>query len=444
MFSDNTLNGSWYFVGIGGVSMSALAELLSDRGLCVRGSDASESVFTRQLRGRGIPVSIGDSETVTQDNVVFTGAIGKDHRQFKAAKEAGKRLYSRAELLGKVAREFSHVISVAGCHGKTSTTSMLSHIFHVNGRSFTCHIGGEDLALGNYKSTGTDCFITEACEFQRSFLSLNSEIAVILNTDLDHTDCYRSEEELLSAYREFAARAKRTVVNADDLRTQTIPHDLSFGLYSGDIRAEKIRSEGEKYSFTVSEGGVPVVRIRLGTVGKVCMVNALAAYAAARLFGFTAEEIKRGLENFRGVKRRYETVGTFCGAPMICDYAHHPREISAVFSTAQNQCEGTVRLVFQPHTYTRTRDLMRDFARVLKEAENPIIYRTFAARETFEYEGSAVALVSRIPESVYVQSPEQLRARLAQETRPEDIILVLGAGDIYEIARDLAEKTPPS
>lgn len=438
MFSEQ--DRGWYFIGIGGVSMSALAQLLRDRGFSVRGSDAAESIFTNKLRANGIPVSIGGNEEIFEKNVVYTGAIGEDDMQLRAAKAAGKRLFTRAELLGKIAEGYPHTVSVAGCHGKTSTTSMLAHVFRSGSRAFCCHIGGEDLDFGNYFSAGDDYFITEACEFRKSFLSLNSDVALILNTDRDHTDCYRSDRELLEAYRTFAAQSSRVAVNADDCRAFEIPHDVGFGFRAGEIRAEKPTSEGEKYSFTVTEHGIPIVRVRLGVVGKYQIKNALAAYAAARLCGLTAGEIKRGLESFRGVKRRFERVGTICGVPVICDYAHHPKEIEAALSAAEGMCRGMVRVVFQPHTYTRTRDLMEDFVKVLKKAENPIIYRTYAAREKFAFEGSAVALVSRVGESAYVQSPQDLKNRLVQEIKEDDLILVLGAGDIYDVAKKILDK----
>ena len=430
---------SWYFIGIGGVSMSALACLLQDAGAYVRGSDAAESHFTRMLSGRGIHVHIGETEKITEDHVVYTGAIGEQHPQLTAAISAGKRLMSRAELLGKVAEGYSHVLSVAGCHGKTTTTCMLSHILYSCGAKFTCHIGGEDVVLGNYFSTGREFFVTEACEFKRSFLSLKSDVAAILNCDRDHTDCYRSEEELFNAYATFAAQARRVVVNADDRKARKLPHALSFGLYAGNIRAEDIRSVREKYVFTVSEDGIPVVPIKLNVEGKVHIYNALAAYACARLLGFSGTEIKRGLEDFRGVRRRFEHVGNLCGVPVVCDYAHHPREIAATLSTAQKLCMGTVRTVFQPHTYTRTRDFMEEFAEVLKRTERPIVYSTYSARETFDISGSAAMLVSHVPDARYVQTPTQLRKRLTEDLHPDDLILVLGAGDIDDIAKSILD-----
>ncbi len=439
MLFDEKPESGFYFIGIGGVSMSALARLLHDRGFSVRGSDMQESCFTKMLEGENIPVHIGETEYIQEETVVYTGAIAENHPQILQAKREGKRLIPRPELLGIIADSFPHVVSVAGCHGKTSTSSMLAHIFLEAKRPFTCHIGGEDLNLGNYHSTGGEYFLTEACEFQRSFLSLKSEIAVILNTDLDHTDCYKDEDEVFEAYVEFAARAKKLVVNSDDVRARMIPHSMSFGLYGGDIRAEKLRAVGEKYSFTVSERGIPLVRVRLNCVGMVMVYDALAAFATARLLGFSAEEIKRGLESYLGVGRRFEAVGTVGGVDVICDYAHHPREIAAVLKTARRICAGTVRVVFQPHTYTRTRDFLEDFVAVLKGLESPIIYKTFAARETFDAGGSAYTLVSKLPEAVYVQSPEQLKKRLLEVTKKDDLILILGAGDIFQITKKIID-----
>ncbi len=428
-----------YFIGIGGVSMSALACCLKDKGFAVRGSDAQESSFTQMLRRRGIPVHIGEDEEIFEDLVVVTGAILPSNRQLRSAGEQKKRVVTRAELLGAVAGEFTHVVSVAGCHGKTTTSCMLAHILRACQRPFTCHIGGEDLELGNYFCDGGEYFVTEACEFKRSFLELKSEIGVVLNCDRDHTDCYKTKAELLQAYREFAAKSEMAVVNADDVHARSIPHALSFGLHNGDIRATSLRSDREIYSFTVEEKDIPVVRIRLNVIGVFNVMNALAAYACARLLGITPEEIKRGIEYFHGVRRRFERVGTFCGVPLVCDYAHHPREIAATLFTAQHICEGKVRLVFQPHTFTRTRDLMDDFIAALSKADAPVIYSTYAAREAYDFAGSAVRLTGMLPSAVYISSPERLSAYLKREIGPKDMVLVLGAGNIYDVAKSIRD-----
>jgi len=441
MFFDELKSGV-YMVGIGGVSMSALALLLHDRNIPVRGSDCAENEYTAKLNAAGISVSIGDGEEITEPTVVYTGAVVDGHPQLSAAKKAGKRLIPRAEFLGKIAEEYPHVISVAGCHGKTTTTAMLMHVF-AQRKGITCHIGGEDLFYSNYHTTGREYFLTEACEFQRSFLSLHSETALILNVDYDHTDCYKTKGELVESYREFASRSKRVIVNADDPFARTIPHDLSFGIYNGEIRARDLMSEGERYSFTIVERGIPLVRVQLHAIGRVHVLNALAAFSVARLYGFSAEEICYGLQAFYGVKRRFESMGTLNGVSVICDYAHHPREISASIQTAKRLCKGRLQVVFQPHTYSRTRDLMKDFVSVLSTSDRPVIYRTYAAREKFDAAGSGYALVSGLDDAVYVQSPEQLEGRLKTMTDRNDLILVLGAGDIYRIVEELIKKSLP-
>ena len=440
MFSE-LVAGGVYFVGIGGVSMSALARLLNAHGVRVRGSDAAEGAFLPVLRREGISVSLGSAEVISEDTVVFTGAVEGSHPQLAAARRAGKRLLPRAQLLGLIAERFPMTVSFAGCHGKTTATAMLSHILRGR-RPFTCHIGGEDLDLSNFYADGEEIFVTEACEFQRSFLSLKSGIAVVLNIELDHTDCYRSVEELFAAFSAFAGRAERVIVNADDVRARSLPHVLSFGLFSGDIRAAGLKSSGERYTFTVTEKGVPLVRVRLAVAGKVHIYNALAAFAAARLLGLAPQEIADGLSSFRGVRRRFEQVDFFHGVPVISDYAHHPREIAAAIQTAQAIAEGTVHVVFQPHTYTRTRDLMDDFVAALKAAESPVIYRTYAAREKFLFSGSAAMLTARLPDACYVQSPDRLWRVLAEKVKPRDLILVLGAGDLDAAVRGMLQKTP--
>ncbi len=438
MVSENAEQGV-YFVGIGGISMSALALLLRDRGYAVRGSDAEIGETAQRLIAQGIRVSRGEEEEITEPVVVYTGAVDLTHPQLARAAMAGKRLVTRAELLGKFAEGFPHTISVAGCHGKTTASCMLAHVLAAGGAAFTAHIGGEDLDFGNCAIRGREYFVTEACEFRRSFLALKSSVAVILNCDRDHTDCYHSDGEIFAAYSAFAAKAERVVVNADDPHARKIPHALDFGLFAGEIRAEQLVSAGERYTFTIAERGLPVVRVTLGVIGKVHIYNALAAYAAARLCGFSPTEIKAGLEAFRGVKRRFEPVGTIGGAQVVCDYAHHPREIAATISTARKLCRGELRVVFQPHTYTRTRDLLPDFVRALGGCASPIIYKTYSARETYDFAGSACRLAAKLPEARYVQSPQQLKRRLMEDLAPSDLILVLGAGDIYAIVRSILD-----
>ncbi|MDE6273988.1 MAG: hypothetical protein K2L87_02960, partial [Clostridiales bacterium] len=255
----------------------------------------------------------------------------------------------------------------------------------------------------------------------------------------DHTDCYHSDGEIRDAFLQFACNAKERVICADDPHMNGFPQSVTFG-NSGRYRMTNLRVKDERYSFTVTEDGIPLEKISLNVRGRVHAEDALAAFAAARLLGISVEDIKTGLERFRGVKRRFERVGTIKGVPVVCDYAHHPREIAATFETARAIAGGVVRVVFQPHTYTRTRDLMEEFVGVLKQAENPIVFSTYAAREPFDLRGSAAMLVSRVPEASYAHTPEEVRRRLIADGLKEgDLVLVLGAGDIYDTIKTVLD-----
>ncbi len=441
MFSGkDRLNRSYYLIGIGGVSMSALALLLHKRGYSVRGSDRTASTLTDKLKKAGISVHIGEEEEICESTVVYTGAISHNHRQLIAARKAGKRILSRAKFLGEIAEGYPHVIAISGCHGKTSCSAMLAHIFFAAKKPFTCHIGGEDRVFGNYARFGDKYFITEACEYQKSFLSLHSECAVVLNVDRDHMDCYRDENDLLSSFQTFIQQSKYSIVCEEDENARTLAHTCSYGIAHGEYRAESlVRNEKGCYTFTVTENGRFLTMITLNTVGKTYVLNALAAIAVARYYQISADAIRKGLKNFVGVKRRFEEVGTILGVRTICDYAHHPHEIAAAFEAAQSITKGTVRVVFQPHTYSRTKDLMEQFVKVLNRAENPIIYATYAAREQFDGDGSAYALVGKVSEAVYVQSPQQIKSRLKGAIGKNDLVLVLGAGDIYEKIKEILD-----
>lgn len=320
---------------------------------------------------------------------------------------------------------------------------MLSHIFSAAARPFTCHIGGYDRTFGNFATFGNEYFITEACEYKRNFLTIQSDCAILLNTDLDHTDYYRDKNDLLSAYSEFTQRAKHVIARIDDEGTEKINGATTFGFTQGDYHAANIRSKGERYSFTVVERSIPLTSLNLSIVGKVNVLNALAACAAARRYGISAHDVKKGIESFCGVQRRFELIGTHRKAEVYCDYAHHPREIAASIHTANQIKNGRLYVVFQPHTYSRTRDLMNDFISVLQPSRHVIIYETYSAREEMVAEGSARVLANGINGARYASSPEILMEYLSSAKRG-DVILFLGAGDIYEIANKLfkKEKTP--
>jgi len=420
--------------------MSALAKLLKTSGYSVAGSDGARGEETENLAFYGVKAYIGvdgeRKELIEADGVVYTDAIAADNAELLTAKRLQKRIYARAELLQIVCAAFPHTLAVAGSHGKTTCTSMCAHILKSVGVPFTAHIGGEDGVFGNFYTTGREYFVTEACEYKRNILKVKAETAIVLNIDRDHMECYEDERDLVDCFRRFCQSAKTAFVCADDENCVALGDFSSFGIQNTlcDYRAVELRAVNEKYSFTVEEYGKALCRVRLNAIGRCNVYNALAAFAALRSYGFHEKEIKRGVETFTAVKRRFERIGGYHGASFVCDYAHHPREIAATVATAKGICKGKLYVVFQPHTYSRTKLLMADFINVLQPIENVAVYKTYPAREKFDEEGSAKTLSERIG-SLYMENVYVMRTWLKKTVREGDMVLFLGAGDIYYAAQ---------
>lgn len=420
--------------------MSALAACLQAAGFPVSGSDAVAGERTARLEKAGVRVCIGHAaqNVAEADALVVSSAVAADNPEVCEARRRGIPVWSRAELLSLISACFSHSVAFAGCHGKTTATAMCAHALDACGADCTVHIGGEDLDYGNFRAGAGDWFVTEACEYRANFLHLRPEIAVILNTDADHLECYGGSEELLAAYERFARGAKACIVCGEDRIAPRLPGAFTFGLAAGcDVAAACLRSNGGRYSFSLRVHGEQVARVRLQVYGRHNVYNALAAAAVAVHCGFPPQLAAEGLQAFRGVRRRFERLGKFCGAECIADYAHHPREIEAAMSAAREVCGGRLFVIFQPHTYSRTRLLFADFVRVLSQAENLVIYKTFPAREYFDAAGSALTLSESLPDSLYAETLRELEIYLRCSLRAGDTVLFLGAGDIYYTARRL-------
>ncbi len=429
-----------YFVGIGGVSMSALALFLHSRGFFAEGSDVSPGEYTARLEREGIPVYIGhDAARVEKaDAVIANSAISEKDEELAAARRLGKPVYGRADLLAYAARQFENTIGIAGCHGKTTAAAMCAHVLQECSGSCTAHIGGSDLDYGNFFAGGNKYFVTEACEYKENFLKLHPDLAVVLNTDKDHMECYGSEERLFEAYKEFAGSAPAAVVCGEDKLAKHLPFALTFGPgREHDVSAANIRSCGGRYSFTLRIFGKTCDRVRLNVFGRHNVYNALAAAAVAQYYGYPASFIAEGLRAFRGVRRRFERMGRFCGAEVIADYAHHPNEIAAAVRTAREICKGKLFVVFQPHTYSRTRLLFEDFLRVLSPLEELVVYKTYPAREYFDEAGCALTLSKSLPNALYVESVREMEIYLRCSLSSGDTVLFLGAGDIYFVAEQI-------
>lgn len=432
-----------YFIGIGGISMSALAKFLSTQGYCVSGSDAFKSEQTDMLAFYGIKAYCGEDaerrELSDADIVVYTDAIQKENKELQAARRLQKKIYGRAEFLGLISKEFSNVIAVAGSHGKTTCASMCAHILKSANVSFTAHIGGEDSELGNFYFSGTDYFLTEACEYKKNLLKVSPDVGILLNIDKDHMECYKNIEDLSSTFYEFCAQSQTAFVCADDERCKNFTGFSTFGIQNplSDYRATQIRGNGEQYSFVVEEYGKPLCRVRLKAIGYCNVYNALGAFAAMRTFGFHEKEICTGLEGFTAVKRRFEKIGSYKGASVICDYAHHPREIKSTLKTAAGICKGELYVVFQPHTYSRTKLLFDEFIGVLRPIKNLVLYKTYPARGTYDGAGSAKTLAQAVGNCLYAENPYVLMTWIKKTVKDGDTVLFLGAGDIYYVARYL-------
>ena len=443
---DEVAKKKYYFIGIGGISMSGIASYLVGCGHFVQGSDLSDSEQVEKLRQIGVNVVVGEQDFLEgidwADIVVYTDAITLENKEFAHAMECKKKVCSRMEILREICASFSEVIAVGGSHGKTTCTSMCAHVLGEAKASFAAHIGGLDAHFGNFAYCGKDYMVTEACEYKKNLLKLSCDVAVLLNIDFDHMECYDGEEDVINSFYAFANRAKVAIVCADDERCRLL-NGVSFGIKNrfADYCALHLRAERERYSFTVSEYGKPICRVKLQAVGKCNVYNALAAFAAMRVLGFSVGDIKRGLESFLSVKRRFEEIGMLYGAKVICDYAHHPREIIATVETAQKACRGEVHVIFQPHTYSRTKALMEEFIVALRPLKRLMIFKTYAAREKYEQAGDGRTLAMRIGNCLYAENLAALGEWLKRTVKEGDCILFLGAGDIYFAARYLIKGT---
>ncbi|MGN0815009.1 MAG: UDP-N-acetylmuramate--L-alanine ligase [Candidatus Coproplasma sp.] len=428
----------YYFIGIGGVSMSALAKMALFYGARVAGSDVVSNEYTAELERMGATIEFGEqTDKLSGSNtVVYSDAIQENDIRLKEAIRLRKTIIPRGEFLNKVSHGFGRVIAVSGCHGKTTCTSMLSHIFGCAGEKFTCHIGGSDLTFNNCYCGGEDFFITEACEYNKNFLRLKPDVGIVLNSDADHLECYGSVKNLKDSYYEFVRCSKTAICLYGDINTE---NSITFGFDDrADYYARNITASGGKYSFIAYERTQKLGKITLNVYGKHNVLNSLAAVAAARSQAIGFDKISEGLSAFNGVKRRFETLGKFNGATVIADYAHHPNEIKATLRTARQITKGEIYVIFQPHTYSRTKNLFSEFVKILSSVKKLMIYKTFAAREYYDDAGSALKLSQALKKSRYADGARDV-INFLREVSPDDLILFLGAGDIYYIAKNIVD-----
>ena len=434
-----------HLVGIGGVSMRPLGLVLRSMGMQISGSDMNASVSTDELISKGIDVAIGHrAENIAgADCVIRTAAANNDNPEIAAARAAGIPIFERAQAWGYIMRAYRHAICVSGTHGKTTTTSMLTHIFMEAGRDPTVMIGGSLPLLGAGHRVGQgDTIILESCEYCNSFLNFFPTTAVVLDIDADHLDFFKDLADIEQSFRKFVSLVPEDgliVANGDDKNTRDALEGISyisFGIEStNDVYGEHFSSDYR--SFDVICGGKHYCHLELGVLGRHNAMNALAACAVAWRFDIPAEATEKALAEFRGAGRRLEFKGSYHGADVYDDYSHHPAELHALLSAVRLMGYKRVICAFQPHTYSRTKALFSDFVRELSAVDLAVLTDIYAARESNTVGVSSKDLADRIPGSVYCPGLPQLTDFLASIAQPGDIILTVGAGDVYKAGEKL-------
>lgn len=437
-----------HLVGAGGVSMSPLAEVLAGLGMSITGSDLRESATVDHLRGLGIHIDIGHRAENLGDAelVIRTAAAHDDNPEIAEAHARGIPVFERAQAWGAIMRGYQNALCISGTHGKTTTTSMCTHIAMAAQADPTVMIGGTLPLLGAGHRVGKgDTIILESCEYCNSFLSFFPTVAVILNIEADHLDFFKDLEDVERSFRAFADLVPADgviVANRDDENTMhTLEGEtrrvLTFGLEDGDVHTAGLNFLQGLPSFDIIYMGGHFAHVSLKVPGLHNVKNALAAAAAAIALHLPATAVEDGLAAFRGAGRRFEHKGTFQGADVYDDYAHHPGELQALFDAAKSLDYQRVICAFQPHTYTRTRALFDDFAVVLKEPDLTLLAEIFAAREVNDTGISSKDLAAKIPGAQYFAALPELTSYLKEIARPGDLILTVGAGDIYTVGNAL-------
>lgn len=447
-----------HFIGIGGISMSGLAEILLDNGFTVTGSDRSSSAMTRRLEDLGIRIHYTqEAANITPDIdvIVYTAAIRDDNPEYQGALASGKPMMDRAELLGQIMSLYPDSIAVSGTHGKTTTTSMISHVLLQAGMDPTITVGGILNSIGgNIRVGHSEHFIAEACEYSNSFLKFNPHIEVILNIEEDHLDFFSGIGQIRDSFRQFASklRADDTLVISkmipqyEEIAGELPCHVLTYCppecSEPADYTASDITYDAyARASFTLIRQGSPAGRITLGVPGSHNVGNALATCAVADCLGIRFEDITAGLASFKGTDRRFEIKGSFSGVTVVDDYAHHPTEIRATLEAARQYPHQKLWCVFQPHTYTRTRSFLNDFADALTLADNIVLADIYAAREKDPGDISSrdiQRLLEKAGKNVwYFPSFEEIENFLKKNCMNGDLLITMGAGDVVNIGENL-------
>ena len=447
-----------HFIGIGGISMSGLAEILLEEGFTISGSDAKQSALTDSLAQKGATIYIGQKASnlsIRPALVVYTAAIREDNEEFKAAVDAGIPRLSRAELLGQIMDNYEKSIAVAGTHGKTTTTSMISQILLVAKADPTISVGGILEAIGgNIRVGGSEVFITEACEYTNSFLHFHPKYSIITSVEAEHLDFFKDIDDIRRSFHEFAGNTAHDgvlIINGQIAALDQITNNLScsvttYGLCENDdFYAKNITYNDHACgTYTLMHKTEDLGTVSLSVPGRHNVSNSLAAIALCLNLGLPLDVIKKGLLQFGGTKRRFEYKGTKNGITVIDDYAHHPTEVAATLTAARNYPHGRIICVFQPHTYSRTKAFLSDFARVLSMADIVVLADIYAAREKNTIGISSKDLLAELQkngqESYYFPSFDEIEKFLSEKCINNDLLITMGAGDVYLIGEHLLQQ----
>ncbi|WP_313130322.1 UDP-N-acetylmuramate--L-alanine ligase [Anaerocolumna sp.] len=452
-----------HFIGIGGISMSGLAELLHTMGFRVSGSDSKMSKITNHLESIGINIIYGQrSSNITPDInfVVYTSAVKEDNPEYQAVIQEGIPIMDRAELLGQVMLHYTDSIAIAGTHGKTTTTSMLSLILLKANLDPTISVGGIlDNIGGNIRIGHSEHFVTEACEYTNSFLKFNPARSIILNVEAEHLDFFKDLDDIRCSFREFAKRLPDDgllIINGDIDNVSYFTEDLPCDIITYSVNHEKspiskallhysaadIKFDGNGHGhYDLMENGKLLTHIDLNIIGIHNISNSLPAIALARSLNIPLEVIKEALLSFQGTERRFEYKGEIGGVTIIDDYAHHPTEVRATLEAAKNYPHQTTWCVFQPHTYTRTKSFLKDFAKALSLADKIVLTDIYAAREVNPGDISSKDLQDELlklgKEAYYFQGFGEIENFLLQNCTNGDLLITMGAGDVVNIGEAL-------
>ena len=441
-----------HFIGCGGSGMYPLIQILAAKGYELSGSDVLDGSIIRYEREMGVKVSLGHNadNVVGADMVVYSAAISKDNVELNAAASYGIPTVERSVLLGYVSRLYKQSICVSGTHGKTTTTSMITTALELAGRDPSAVIGGKLPLINGYGKAGKgDDIVIEACEFAETFLKLTPYLSVVLNIDNDHLDYYGSMGELKFAFKRFALMTQFMIfANADDKNTMDVMYTLdrrvrTFAIDNhADYRAINVNEyKPGFFEFDLKEWNTTdTTRIRLSVPGRHNIYNALAMCAVCRFVGLSAEQCAEAALNFKGAGRRFEVYGECNGALVIDDYAHHPGELHALLEMAKTLPYKRIICAFQPHTYTRTKALFNDFVKELRVPDVVVLAEIYAAREQNDIGISSMDLSREIPGSVYCPTLDKVTAALARIACPGDLILTVGAGDIFKAGEKLLKE----